>query len=68
MPCGLLEVDGDAFYVVAKGSSMIPEGIEDGDYCLISLNTRFVAGLRARHNRFDRDRVCLSCRQFCRSP
>ncbi|MEG9884146.1 MAG: S24 family peptidase [Hyphomicrobiales bacterium] len=46
MPDGLREVDGDAFYVVAKGSSMIPEGIEDGDYCLVSPNTSLSAGLR----------------------
>ena len=46
MPCGLREGDGEAFYVVAKGASMIPEGIEDGDYCLISRNRPCVAGVR----------------------
>ena len=46
MPVGLREVDADSFYVVAKGASMKPEGIEDGDYCLVSPNTSLKPGVR----------------------
>ena len=38
--------DGGIFYAIAKGSSMIPEGIEEGDYCLVSPATRLSVGLR----------------------
>jgi len=46
MPSGLREIDADGFYVMAKGPSMIPEGINEGDYCLVSPNTPLAAGLR----------------------
>ena len=45
-PVGIREVDADSFYVVAKGSSMIPEGIQEGDYCLVSPNTPLAPGAR----------------------
>ena len=45
-PEDIRSVDPDAFYVVAQGSSMIPEGIREGDYCLVSPNTPLAAGLR----------------------
>ena len=38
--------DTDAFYARALGPSMVPEGIESGDYCLISPNTPLTVGLR----------------------
>ncbi len=44
-PEGLSD-DPDVFYVVAEGTSMIPEGISPGDYCLISPNTPLAVGQR----------------------
>ena len=44
-PEGVTE-DVDAFYVIASGSSMVPEGIQPGDYCLVSPNTPPVPGQR----------------------
>ena len=38
--------DDEVFYAIAKGLSMRPEGIEDGDYCLISPATPVAVGLR----------------------
>ena len=38
--------DDEVFYAIAKGLSMRPEGIEDGDYCLISPATPVALGLR----------------------
>ena len=35
-PGNIREIDADAFYVIAKGPSMIPEGIREGDTCLVS--------------------------------
>jgi len=46
MPTGLREIDAESFFVIARGPSMIPEGIEEGDYCLVSPNTPLAAGLR----------------------
>ena len=44
-PAGLTD-DADAFYVVADGSSMIPEGIHPGDYCVVSPNSPLAVGQR----------------------
>ena len=44
MPLGL--EDEDAFYAIALGASMRSEGIENGDYCVVSPNTPLAAGLR----------------------
>ena len=44
MPLGL--EDKDAFYAIALGASMRSEGIENGDYCVVSPNTPLAAGLR----------------------
>ena len=44
MPVGL--EDEDAFYAIALGASMRSEGIENGDYCVVSPNTPLAAGLR----------------------
>ena len=44
-PVGLTD-DADAFYVVADGSSMVPEGIHPGDYCVVSPNTPLAVGQR----------------------
>ena len=38
--------DDEVFYAIAKGLSMRPEGIEEGDYCLISPATPVAVGLR----------------------
>ncbi len=38
--------DPDAFYAIAKGSSMIPEGISPDDYCVVSPNTPLAVGQR----------------------
>ena len=45
-PENIRDIDPEAFYVIAKGPSMIPEGIEEGDYCLVSPNTALTAGFR----------------------
>lgn len=45
--------DPDAFYVTAKGQSMLPEGIRDGWLCLVSPATPFKEG----------DRIWLKDRQ-----
>ena len=44
MPVGL--EDEDAFYAMALGPSMRSEGVENGDYCVVSPNTPLAAGLR----------------------
>jgi len=44
-PEGLTD-DPDAFYVIAEGASMVPEGISPGDYCVISPNTSLAVGQR----------------------
>ncbi len=44
MPLGL--EDADAFYAMALGASMKSEGIENGDYCVVSPNTPLAPGLR----------------------
>ncbi len=38
--------DPEAFYALASGVSMRPEGIETGDYCLVSPRTELEAGQR----------------------
>lgn len=45
-PQGIRDVDPDVFYVVARGISMLPEGIREGDYCLVSPNTPIAPGMR----------------------
>ncbi len=45
-PENIRDIDPEAFYVIAKGSSMIPEGIKEGDYCLVSPNTPLTTGFR----------------------
>ena len=47
MPEGVGERNADSFYAMAKGLSMRPEGIEPGDYCLVSPNTPLAIGMRA---------------------
>lgn len=44
-PVGLTD-DVDAFYAIADGSSMVPEGIHPGDYCVVSPNTPLAVGQR----------------------
>ena len=44
MPLGL--DDEDAFYAMGLGASMKFEGIENGDYCVVSPNTPLAPGLR----------------------
>ncbi len=44
VPVGL--EDQDAFYAMALGASMKSEGIETGDYCLVSPNTPPAPGMR----------------------
>ena len=46
MPVGIRERDAEAFYAIATGPSMVPEGIGPGDYCLVSPNTPLAAGMR----------------------
>ena len=47
MPAALAAFRDEAlFYAIAKGLSMRPEGIEDGDYCLVSPATPLGVGLR----------------------
>ncbi len=46
MPVGIRERDAEAFYAIAAGPSMVPEGIGPGDYCLVSPNTPLAAGMR----------------------
>ena len=44
MPMGL--EDEDAFYAMALGASMRSEGVENGDYCVVSPNTPLTPGRR----------------------